>query len=337
MCRDLTMATHRRPLRALAALVVTGLLLTAALLALLRVTDPASRRLIELVTISPLGLPAAGAALLGAAAWAPTRRTKAVGVLAAGCLVALHAWWLAPLYTGERPVRGPAALEVLAQNFEYGEVAALAALVRTREVDVLVLTDVGTERLVQLREAGVATRLPYAAGLEEHAVQGGAVVLSRFPVTRTAPLYEDAESRVAEIRAPGIGPVTVVALHTRPPYAPDSWRADHERIHAALARIREDEESAVVLAGDLNATLAHAPVRRLLALGFTDAATQVNGGVTPTWPAGGHERALGMAVPAFAAIDHVLTSPRLVVTDAGSASVPGADHEAVVATVSGAH
>jgi len=315
---------------------MVGLLLASLLLALVRVADPTGRRLIELVTLSPLGLPSAALALLGAAAWATTRRARATGVLAATCLVVVHAWWLAPLYVGDHAAGRSASLVVLAQNFEYGDVAALADLVRSRGVDVLVLTDVGTERLDLLLEAGIETWLPYSAGVENHVVHGGAVVLSRVPVTRTAFLYDGAQSRMVEIRAPGLGPVTIVALHAKPPYALDAWRADHEQIHAVLTRLRAEEDSAVVLAGDFNATLAHAPVRRILDLGFADAAAQVNGGWSPTWPSGGHERLLGVTVPTFAAIDHVMTSPRLVVTDAETVAVPAADHEAVVATISGA-
>lgn len=331
-------ATARwRLLRATRSVLVVGLLLTSLLLALVRVADPTSRRLIELVALSPLGLPTAVLALLGAAAWATSRHVRAAGVLAAACLVVVHAWWLAPLYVGERPEGGPSSsLVVLAHNFEYGDASTLAELVRARGVDVLVLTDVGTERLHLLLEAGVGTALPFSAGVKGHVVHGGAVVLSRFPISRTASLYDDAESRVAEIRAPGLGPVTVVGLHGRPPYAPSAWRTDLDRIHAALARIRDDDRSAVVLAGDFNATLAHAPVRRILDLGFTDAAAQANSGWSPTWPSGGHQRRLGVPVPVFAAIDHVMTSPRLVVTEAETVEIPAADHLAVVATVAAA-
>lgn len=330
-------ATGRwQPLRVAGSLLVVGLLLGSLLLALVRVVDPAGRRLIELATLSPLGLPSAGLALLGAAAAATTRRARTAGVLTATCLMVVHAWWLAPLYVGDRPAGRSASLVVLAQNFEYVDVAALTELVRSRGVDVLVLTDVGTERLRLLFETGIEEWLPYSAGVVNHVVHGGAVVLSRVPVTRTTILYGGAQSRVAQIRAPGLGQVTIVALHTRPPYAPDAWRADHERIHAALTRIRADEDSAVVLAGDFNATLAHAPVRRILDLGFADAAVQVNGGWSPTWPAGGHQRRFGVTVPPFAAIDHVMTSPHLVVTRAGTIAVPAADHEAVFATIAGA-
>ena len=317
-------------------LVVVGLLLVSLMFALLRVTDPSASRVIELVAFTPLGLPAAALALLAAAAPSAKRRTRTACVLAATCLVAVHSWWLAPLYVGDHPAGGSSSLVLLAQNFEYGDIAALADLVRARDVDILVLTDVGTERLDLLLATAVGDTLPYSAGVENHVVHGGAVVLSRFPVTRTAPLLDFSDSRVVEVRAPGLGDVTVVAVHTRPPYAPGDWRSDHEQVRAALARIRADEDTAVVLAGDFNATLAHAPVRRLLDLGFTDAATQVNAGWSPTWPAGGRERRFGVAVPAFAAIDHVMTSPRLVVTAAETVSVPAADHEAVLATISGA-
>lgn len=329
-------ATSRwQPLRLLGSGAVAALLLTSLLLAVVRVTDPAERRLIELVAISPLGLPSAALALLGAVVWARTRRVGAAGVLTAACLLAVHTWWLAPLYVGQQPAGRSGSLVVLAQNLEYGDVAAFADLARSRDVDVLVLTDMRTHRLRLLLETGVGAWLPYSAGVENHVVHGGAVVLSRFPVTRTHLLYDGAASRMVEVQAPGLGAVTIVALHTKPPYTPDSWRADHERVLAALTRIRADEESAVLLAGDFNATLAHAPVRRILDLGFADAAVQVNGGWSPTWPAGGHERRLGVTVPAFAAIDHVMTSPRLVVTDSETVTVPGADHRAVVASISG--
>lgn len=312
--------------------VVLGLLLASLLLALVRVTDPASRRLVELVTLSPLGLPAAAAALVVAIGWSASRGARATGMLVATCLLVVHGWWLAPLYVGPRSAEGSASLVVLAQNFEYGDPAALVDLVRREDVDVLVLTDADTGRIDVLLEAGIETWLPLSAGVGEE----GAVVFSRVPVTATALLYDEAESRLVEVRAPGLGAVTIAAIHTRPPYDPDEWRTDHDQVRSALTRLRADRDSAVVLAGDFNATLAHAPMRRLHDLGFTDAAVQVNTGWSPTWPTGGHQQRLGFTVPAFAAIDHVLTSPRLVISRADTVTLPGADHGAVLATISGA-
>ena len=324
----------RRVLRFVVFLAFVGLLLASLLLALLRITDPTQRRLIELVTLSPLGLPLAALAL-PAAAWATTRRARTTAMIVTTGLVAVHAWWLAPLYVGDTPVGRSASLVVLAQNFEYGDGAALEDLVRNRRVDVLVLTDVGTDQVDRLLETGIEAWLPYSAGIRRNRVDG-AVVLSRIPVDRTAFLYDDAESRVVDVQAPGLGPVRIVAIHTRPPYAPDAWLADHEQIYEALTRLRAHEGAGVVLAGDFNATLAHAPVRHILHLGFADAAVQANSGLSPTWPSGERERRLGVIVPAFAAIDHVMTSPQLVITHSETVAVPGADHEAVIATISSA-
>jgi endonuclease/exonuclease/phosphatase (EEP) superfamily protein YafD len=75
-------------------------------------------------------------------------------------------------------------------------------------------------------------------------------------------------------------------------------------------------------------------MRHIVDLGFSDAADQVGSGWSPTWPAGGHVSRLGVTVPAFAPIDHVLTSPALAVTAARTLEVAGADHRAVLASVS---
>lgn len=315
------------------ALVVLGLLLVSLLFAVLRVSDPRGVGLIALVAMTPLGLPAAALALLGALFVAKPRSGRAAGMLSALCLATVHAWWLAPLYVGGQPAARSPSLTVLAQNFEYGDASTLVAMVRTRRVDVLVLTDMRSERLDLVRETGIETFLPYSAGVENHDVHGGAVVFSRLPVTRTSLLHDRSQSRVVEIRGQGLGPVTLVAVHTQPPYAPEAWRADHEEVLKALTRLRADQDTSVVLAGDFNATLAHAPVRRLLDLGFDDAAAQVNTGWSPTWPSGGRVRRLGVTVPAFAAIDHVMTSPRLVITHAELLTVPAADHRAVIAEI----
>jgi endonuclease/exonuclease/phosphatase (EEP) superfamily protein YafD len=299
-------------------------------LAALRLTDPSARRLIELVTLAPVGLPLAALALLAVPWWRVRRRTRVTAALVAAALLLAHAAWLAPLYLGARPAGGSGSLVVLAQNFEFGDPSALVEVVREADVDVLVLTDTDDGRLGLLQDAGIESVLPTSAGLGE----GGAVVFSRVPVTGTRLLYQESESRVVGLEAPGLGEVELVALHTVPPYSPDTWRSDHDAIHEALAGMREDDTTPMVLAGDLNATLAHAPVRRLLDLGFTDSAAEANAGLSPTWPSGDHQQRLGLTVPPFAAIDHVMTSPQLVVTSSATVEVAGSDHRGVLATVS---
>ena len=313
---------------------VSTTLAAAGALALVRLGDPSSRRLVELVTLTPVGLPLAAAAAGTAVVLLATshrRRLPGLALAAALSLLAVHASWLAPLYVGRASAAHEAPLVVMSLNFETGDARAVASATRAHDVDVLVLLEVSHQRLDELRASGVTARLPHATS----DLDLGTVVLSRFPIVSTAPLYEGSESMVVELDAEGLGPVRAVAIHTRPPYEPGWWRVDHDQTFAALSRIREDDER-VLLAGDFNATLAHAPMRRILELGFTDAADQVGAGWSPTWPTGGHERRLGLAVPAFAAIDHVLTAPGLEVTGAETLEVGGADHRAVLAGVSGA-
>lgn len=306
------------------------------MLTLVRLGDPSSRRLIELVTLAPLGLPlaAVGAATaLVLLVVSRRRRPAGLALVVALVLVGMHAWWLAPLYVGSASAADQTPLVVMSLNFEVGDVRDLADATREHDVDVLVLLEVSAPRLDDLRGAGITTLLPHTAGATDDGQGLGTLVLSRFPVIADTLLYEEAESRMVELDVEGVGPVRVVAVHTRPPYQPELWRADHDRTYAALSRARAGHE-VVVLAGDFNATLAHAPMRRIVDLGFTDAADQVEGGWSPTWPSGGHERRLGVVVPPFAPIDHVLTGPGLVVTDAETIEVAGADHRAVLATIS---
>lgn len=332
-----------RPLRLVAWVVLAAALAGAGLLAVLRLGDPTSRRLVEAVTLAPLGLPLAAlgvvvAVVLLARGGRGARAARSAAALAAALALALtltvaHAWWLAPLYAGARPAGSTPSFVVMTQNLEYGDVGALARTAVAHDVDVLVLLEVTPDRLAEVLATDLGARLPHTASHD--ARQGmGTIVLSRLPVARAASLYEGAESLVVDLVDDRFGPVTVVAVHTRPPYDAQGWRDDHAQVHAGLVGLRADTDAALVVAGDLNATLAHAPLRRLVDLGLRDAAVQANGGWSPTWPVGGHQRRFGITVPAFAAIDHVLTSPGLVVTQASTTEVDGADHRAVVATVS---
>ena len=81
----------------------------------------------------------------------------------------------------------------------------------------------------------------------------------------------------------------------------------------------------VILAGDFNATLDHWALRRLLRLGYVDAASQVGNGLSPTWgPQPGRR-------PALLAIDHFLDRWRCTVLSTSTHVLPGSDHRAVYA------
>ncbi len=79
-----------------------------------------------------------------------------------------------------------------------------------------------------------------------------------------------------------------------------------ERVAAIRHDLRElpAPEAGVVriVAGDFNATLDNAELRRLLDRGYEDAAAELGAGLEPTWPVGGRRR-----LPVT--IDHPLPRP----------------------------
>lgn len=283
--------------------VALGATAVATVLAVVRVQSPETQRGIELVAFTPSGLPAALLGLAGALVLLRTRRSRwrtatavvaAVTTLAAVGLVVLHAWWLGPQFVGVVPEADTAGrgLVVMTQNFEEGDAGELAALVQRHAVDVLVLTDASDDQVAGLVATGVGATLPHST-LDQGR---GSVVWSRFPIASDTHISEGGDSRVVELRVPGLGEVTVVAVHPKPPHDADGsrWQADWEQVIDLLGESYGDTVGGrVLLVGDLNATADHWPVRSLAAMGLRDVAEQLNAGPGTTWPANGRRPGSG--------------------------------------------
>ena len=317
------------------ALLVTGAM------AYLRMITPIHPRAIEIVALSPLAMPIASAALIASVAVvplsSPSRRRLAVSTVAAALLAVLLAFsWVAPLLLGGRTsVDDRADLVVMAQNLEYGDAQLIAERALAARVDLLVVTDAPTQAVQQLRSNAMARQLPYSAGVREWSHEGS-VVLSRYPLTDVARISDGGDSRVVTVHTPQLGDIDLLALHPTPPYQEGRWTADYERIttyvrdhYSAGAAARNP----VIIAGDLNATLDHAPIRRIRAMGFADAADELNLGFQPTWPAPGSVRRFGISVPPLVQIDHVMTSSALVATSMTTFHSDGTDHLGLLAKV----
>lgn len=110
----------------------------------------------------------------------------------------------------------------------------------------------------------------------------------------------------------------VAAVHPRAPAPVGSqsgWRTDLRDL-VALA------DPGHIVAGDLNATLDHSPVRRLTGAGLEDAAAAAGHGLAATWTGG----PFGGVRPA---IDHVLSVAPWRATASGVLRLPGSDHRAL--------
>ena len=110
-------------------------------------------------------------------------------------------------------------------------------------------------------------------------------------------------------------------MHAVPPTRPRvlQWKSDLRTVPPATpdGRLR-------ILAGDFNATLDHAELRRVLDTGYEDAAAQVGAGLQGTWPG-------GRRFPPPVTIDHVLVDKRCGVRAVSVHRIPGTDHRAVLA------
>lgn len=293
------------------------------------VFTPSSRLLVMATALVPFALPgyavAAGAtAALGALSTGRRRlvATSALGIAVVG--LALHAALLGPAYLGSH-ASGRPDLTVMTSNLRLGlgDTAEVVRLAEDESVDLVVMQEVTPEAAPEL--LAMRTALPYVAGRTAPGAFG-TVVFSRYPLTQVSQLRVTKGAWQMRVAAPT--PFWLVAVHTSQPYSGfASWRPDHDALHAAVARLR----GPTVVAGDLNATLDHGPVRRLLGLGLSDAARVSNAGWQPTWPVdvqSGRRMPFGLGLMT---LDHILTSADFSAVSTSTHPVPGSDHRTLVA------
>jgi endonuclease/exonuclease/phosphatase (EEP) superfamily protein YafD len=267
---------------------------------------------------------AAAAAVLVVVVAAVLRQRAAavVALLAAVALVAVVAPRALGGPSGAEGGSGP-SLRVLTTNMRlgHGSPEALVRLVRRQRPDVVSVQELTPALEHELDEAGLTTVLPHTL---LRPVPGGSGIglYSRLPLEpRSPPGGTVNPVLVAALRLPGAAPVELYAIHIPPPVHDSrvsDWRADLRRVPRATP-----DGPVRVLAGDFNATLDHAELRRVLDGGYEDAAAEVGAGLRATWPR-------GRLLPPVT-IDHVLADRRCGVRAVDVVAVPGSDHRAVLA------
>jgi endonuclease/exonuclease/phosphatase (EEP) superfamily protein YafD len=253
-------------------------------------------------------------------------RRWAQGAVAAVAALALVAMIMPRVLADGGALPAGPPLRVLTANLlaGSGDERVLVDLVRRLSVDVLVVQEFTPDDADGLAAAGLAALLPHEMAHPEPGVIGSAL-FSRHPL-------RDPGLRVnrggftqahAMVLVPGAPPIYVESVH---PVAPATrgvmghWRADLAAQPAATPKgpIR-------VLAGDFNATLDHAALRRLIGTGYRDAAEVVGAGLRPTWPY--DEK---WYLPAVT-LDRVLADRRVGVRAVRPYHIPGSDHRALFA------
>ena len=234
-----------------------------------------------------------------------------------------------PRYVGAKASAVPAAgVRVMTANLGMGRADPRAVAALTREsADVLVLQEMTPEAATGLTSAGVDDMFPHRI-IDPRAMASGIGVWSRYPIVESRAIDGFALPMLsARLRLPGVVfDPTVVAVHLAAPWPQPigAWRQDMARFPAMLQQLARDG-GAVIVAGDLNATLDMLPYRRLLNEGYRDAAEQAGAGMTRSYPNRPWR-------PAVLGIDHVLVHD-CAATSARTTSLPGSDHRGLIATV----
>ncbi len=320
--------------RAVFWLVLLVPLGAAAVITTARILQPGGALWVQLVAFTPVAgvlyvvvlLVLLLRVLLPGAGW---RRPIWVGLAAVVAVpLALHVWWIAPMYVGAAPAAAADTepLTVLTSNAKRGGIDAVALVqaASDRRADVIVAQEVTEQQVKMMDSAGLSDGWPYRIGKPGTGPEG-TMVFSRYPLGEPTAVRTRFASWDVIVSAPS-GDLRLLAVHPSPPTNLTRWRLDQ----ATLLRAADGVD---LMVGDFNATLDHAPIQRLEDEGFSDAAELTNAGWQPTWPENGMFRVLGIAVPPAVAIDHVLVGSRLTALSTSTVTISGTDHAVVIAKV----
>jgi endonuclease/exonuclease/phosphatase (EEP) superfamily protein YafD len=227
------------------------------------------------------------------------------------------------------PSRQPAAtgpeLRVLTANLLVGRAAAgtLVELVRCTHTDVLFVQELTGEAAAGLQRAGLSDLLAHR--VIQPLAQGtrGSGIYARYPLSAgPSALPLSAARCTARLGLPSGQFVDLACIHPPPPKPPWSPRAT-ARWRGQLSALPPPGDPPLILAGDFNATLDHAQFRRLLHIGYADAASLAGNGLALTWgPHPGRRLTL-------LAIDHILVDRRCAVLATSVHRLTGSDHLAL--------
>lgn len=226
-----------------------------------------------------------------------------------------------------QPAAAGPVLRVLTINLDHGQAAGmeLISLVRGLRADVLFLQELTDDAAMALEAAGLSQFLPSQMRHIRGYRYRGSAIYARYPLDDGLVIGPSFASQpTARLDFPCGRSAQLVCVHPHPPYPPWS-RAAVPRWRKELAALPPPGDPPVILAGDYNASLDHAPFRRLLRMGYRDAACQVGHGLAPTW------RPKASARPALFTFDHVLVDRRCAVLTTSTHPLRGTDHRALYA------
>jgi len=204
--------------------------------------------------------------------------------------------------------------------------AGYAAQIRAYRPDVVTMEESSPADRRQLQEAGALRSLPYVAEVSRDDPRAF-LIASRYPLgPATVTSIGGLPFLVrTSLHLPG-RTVPLWVVHTTAPVNPGwhLWYDELERVDQLLGARRPGP---LLVVGDFNATWGNRWFRAIVDTGLTDAAAARGEPLAMTWSQ------TFFLLPPLIRIDHVLTSPALVVTTIRTQPGPGSDHRDLEATV----
>jgi endonuclease/exonuclease/phosphatase (EEP) superfamily protein YafD len=270
----------------------------------------------------------------GAWAGAVMLRGKGPAATAAVAAAALTAAVLPRTIPSRQPAATGPVLRVLTANLLAGRAVAaeVVRLVASKRADVLFVQELTASAVASLQRAGLSDLLPHQVLQPSRPGSAGTAIYARYPLSAGPAIAAGSAARCsAQLDFPSGLFARLICVHPKPPRPP--WPPHAQRRSPGAAARWRSQLSALlppgdgphILAGDFNATLDHAQFRRLIRLGYADAASQAGHGLELTWGMRPGRR------PALLAIDHVLADRRCEVLATSAHRLTGSDHLALYA------
>ena len=330
-------------MKALARLVVIGVLLPVLLLAAAYSIEPLSTWWLELLQYVPYPaylLPALAALVLSFRLGRWWRAAAALGVVLVATVIMGLVMGRADTGTGRVRMMTYNIKAYLAEQHP-GAFEQLAEEVAVHDPDILVMQDAGDLTLQRLRTPELAASI--FAGRSVFA-QGQYIVASRFPLRdceRGDMSYRNVRAAYVHciVTAQGVD-IDLITAHLLSPRRGlnatrreavegiDDWQqnfGDRLSQSGKLADAVAARRRPMILAGDLNASESSPVIRTLLGRGLRDAFSSAGWGYGYTH---GHALKVGFS---FLRIDHILVSDEIGVAEAFPGGWQASEHRPVIA------
>ncbi|MCK2037541.1 endonuclease/exonuclease/phosphatase family protein [Microbacterium sp. SSW1-49] len=261
--------------------------------------------------------------LLAFAIW----KRRVALIVVAGALVAAQLFWMLGMVGWRGPQGlspGVTKVRLVSANVLYDNqhLPALGDDLAGDRADVVVVQEVTDDVLSAVQQSALWTDYPYRA-LAPAPFYHGAATFSKYPISNARTIMVGSSPMLLTDLQTSGGTLRLINVHTVAPLTTAdarTWADQFADLHGVL----DASPYPIVLAGDFNATMDHAPLDRLVHGDVRDAFTVAGSGFGTTWPR------WSWPMPSVMRLDHVLVRGAVEVGSVVERTSIGSDHRRLV-------